>query len=318
MPVFHPELQRAAFWIPRVSIGPGLARLANWLMRRRGVPSPPVIDGVSIRDEQIAGPNGALLRVRVYEPARQPPRAAMLWIHGGGFVIGTAEQDEAHSIELCRSLNLVVASVDYRLALEHPYPAPLDDCYFALRWLHDNAAAFNVASDRIAVGGNSAGAGLAAGLALLAHDRGEIPVAYQLLIYPMLDDRTALRTDVDERCLRLWSVKSNRFGWSSYLGQQPGGNDVPDYAAPARRKNLQGLPPAWIGVGTCDLFHDEDVEYARRLHERGVACTLKIVAGAFHGFEVAGVGTSVVRDFRKSYFTDLRNAFPSEHDLGSS
>ena len=231
----------------------------------------------------------------------------MLWMHGGGFVIGTPEQDEAHSIELCRSLGLVIVAVDYRLAMEHPYPAPLEDCYAALRWLHANASDLNVANDRIAVGGNSAGAGLAAGLALLAHDRNEFGIAFQLLIYPMLDDRTTLRTDVEERDLRLWTTKSNLFGWRSYLGREPGGHEIPDYAAPARRKDLRGLPRSWIGVGTCDLFHDEDIDYARRLNDAGVPCTLEIVDGAFHGFEIAGLEKEVVRNFRRSYFRTLRS-----------
>ena len=271
-------------------------------------PAPPSVDAITIRDEWIPGPSGEPLRIRVYVPDEHAPRAAMLWMHGGGFIVGTPEQDEPHSIELCRSLNLVIASVDYRLALEHAHPAPLEDCYSALRWLHENAAGLNIETNRIAVGGASAGAGLAAGLALMAHDRKELAVAYQLLIYPMLDDRTTLRTDVDERKLRLWTSGSNRFGWRSYLGREPGGPGVPDYAAPARRQDMHGLPQAWIGVGTCDLFHDEDVEYARRLQDAGVPCKLKIVPGAFHGFEVAGANTAVVRDFRESYFSALRNA----------
>jgi len=304
---FHPELRRAASLIPRFSFGPRSARLANWLMRRRRGPVP-AIDGMVIRDEFISGPNGEPLRVRLYLPAgKSGPHAALLWMHGGGFIIGIPEQDEAQSIELCRSLNLCVIAVNYRLAMEHPYPAPLEDCYCALRWMHEHAVALNIAPDRIAVGGNSAGAGLAAGLALLAHDRKQVPVAFQLLVYPMLDDRTTLRTEIDERCLRLWSTKSNRFGWQTYLGRKPG-DDAPDYAAPARRSDLRGLPPAWIGVGTCDLFHDEDIEYARRLQAAGVACELKIVPGAFHGFEVAGGDIGVVRNFRDSYFTALRSA----------
>lgn len=200
----------------------------------------------------------------------------------------------------------MIATVQYRLSPEHPYPGPIEDCYAALSWLYQHATEFGVKADRIAVGGASAGAGLAAGLVLRAHDRGEIPVAFQLLIYPMLDDRTTLRTDIDESRLRLWSTKSNRFGWTSYLGRQPGSADVPDHAAPARRQNLSGLPPAWVGVGTCDLFHDEDVLYARRLSEAGVPVTLKVVEGAFHGFDLIGAQAPVVRDFRQGYLQAMR------------
>lgn len=303
---FHPELRRAAFLIPRLSFGPTLTRLANRLQRARGTPPPPQVEGVTVRDEIIAGGDGQPLRIRLYLPDDAgEPRAAMLWAHGGGMIIGVPEQDQAQSLELCRDFGLVVAAVDYRLSPQHPYPAPLEDCYAALAWLQAQAQALNISPDRLAVGGNSAGAGLAAGLALLAQDRGQVAVTFQLLIYPMLDDRTTLRTDVDDRRLRLWTTKSNRFGWRSYLGGEPGGDNVPAYAAPARRQDLRGSPPTWIGVGTCDLFHDEDISYARRLTEAGVPCTLKVVAGAFHGFDLAGQGAAVVRDFRESYLTTL-------------
>jgi acetyl esterase/lipase len=307
---FHPELERLARRIPRISFTPTLARLANWVQRLRGTPPPPQAEGVAIRDLTVPGPDGnAALRIRLYSPSGSADnRPAMLWIHGGGFIIGTPEQDEAGNIALCRELGLVIAAVDYRLAPQHPYPAPMDDCHAALQWLHDQAAVLGVDRSRIAIGGNSAGAGLAAGLVLRAHDEGQIRVAFQLLIYPMLDDRTALRTDIDERWLRMWSVKSNRFGWGAYLGQAPGSDAVPAYAAPARRANLDGLPPAWIGVGTCDLFHDEDIAYARRLNEAGVPCALHIVEGGFHGFDLAGPKASVVRAFRESYVNALRTA----------
>lgn len=308
---FHPELRRAARFIPRFSFTPRLARIANWLHGLRGVGKLPNVDGVEIRDVMIPVDHaGTQRRLRLYRPTGSAgSRPAMLWIHGGGFIIGTPEQDEAHSLELCQRLGMVVAAIDYRLAPEHSYPVPMEDCYAALEWLYANSDDLQIDRARITVGGNSAGAGLAAGLALLAHDRGKVPLAFQLLIYPMLDDRTALRTDVDDKRLRLWTSKSNRFGWSAYLGQEPGGGgDVPEYAAPARRRDLSGLPPAWIGVGTCDLFHDEDIAYARRLEEAGVPCTLKIVEGAFHGFEFAGLGTQVVQDFRQDYFAALGRA----------
>lgn len=310
MAEFHPELRRAARMIPRFSFTPGLARLARFVQRLRGVPKPPQTAGVTIRDVVIPGPEANPgLRVRIYTPDEaSAPRPALLWIHGGGFIIGTPEQDEANNIALCRELGMIVVAVAYRLGPDHPHPAALDDCYAALGWLHQGAAGLGVDPNRIAIGGNSAGAGLAAGLVLFAHDRAEVPVAFQLLIYPMLDDRTALRTDVDQASLRLWSSKSNRLGWTSYLGRSPGGEAAPDYAAPARRERLEGLPPAWIGVGTCDLFHDEDVTYARRLQEAGVPCTLKVVEGAFHGFDLAGQKAEVVRDFRDSYVADMRRA----------
>lgn len=308
MAEFHPELRRAARLIPRFAFTPRVARFARFVQRVRGVSKLPVVAGVTVRDIVVPGPeDNAGVRVRVYAPdAMSASKAAMLWIHGGGFIIGTPEQDEADNIALCRELGIVVAAVAYRLGPDHPYPAGLDDCYAALTWLHSAARELGVDTDRIAIGGNSAGAGLAAGLTLFAHDRAEVPVACQLLIYPMLDDRTALRSDIDQRSLRLWNSQSNMLGWTSYLGRPPGSGNVPDYAAPARRACLEGLAPAWIGVGTCDLFHDEDVAYANHLREAGVPCTLEVVEGAFHGFDLVGQKAAVVRDFRKSYVAFLR------------
>ena len=177
-----------------------------------------------------------------------------------------------------------------------------------MKGLHANAAALGVDPERIAVGGNSAGGGLAAGLALLAHDRREVPVRFQLLVYPMLDDRTVTRADVDASALRVWSVESNRYGWTSYLGQAPGGDAVSPYAAPARRGELVGLPPAWIGVGTLDLFHDEDVAYAGKLEAAGVACALTVIPGAYHGFDVMAPKARVSRAFRDAQLQALRVA----------
>lgn len=218
----------------------------------------------------------------------------MVWVHGGGYVMGTAAQDDRLCRHFAKHVGMVVCAVEYRLAPEHKFPIALDDCYAALAWLVSQP---DIDADRIAVGGGSAGGGLAAALALLARDRGEHELAFQLLVYPMLDDRTATRTDVDERGFRLWNNKSNRFGWQAYTGRPPGAADVPAYAVPARAE-LEGLPPAWIGVGTLDLFHDEDVGYAARLRDAGVPCELQVVEGAFHGFDSVRPKAAVAQAFR--------------------
>jgi acetyl esterase/lipase len=246
------------------------------------------------------------ISVRVMQPssAIARPMAALLWIHGGGYVIGNAAQDDQICRHFVAELGIVVASLDYRLAPEYKFPAALDDCYEALSWLSRHKG---VDATRIAIGGASAGGGLAAALALMVRERGEIGVAFQLLAYPMLDDRTATRTDIDESNFRLWNNRSNRFGWQSYLGQTPGSANISHLAAPSRSNNLSGLPPAWIGVGTCDLFCDEDVAYADRLRAAGVECALDVVPGAFHGFDLvkkAGVTTT----FRTNQVTALRSA----------
>jgi acetyl esterase/lipase len=247
-----------------------------------------------------------MVTVRVHRPAAgEGPWPALLWIHGGGYVIGTAAQDD----DLCRHLagkaGIVVAAVDYRLAPERPFPTPLHDCYDALAWL---AGRPEVDPDHLAVGGGSAGGGLAAALALLARDRGEIAPVLQLLSYPMLDDRTAVRTDIDERHVRLWNNRANRFGWEAYTGAVPGSGGISPLAAPARCDDLSGLPPAWIGVGTLDLFYEEDCAYAERLGAAGVECQLEVVPGAFHGFDSVAPTSGVARQFRAAQVGALTTA----------
>jgi acetyl esterase/lipase len=185
--------------------------------------------------------------------------------------------------EVATELGILVVSVDYRLAPEHPFPIPLEDTYTGLRWLLDHADELGVDRRRIAIGGPSAGGGLAACLAQLAFDRGEVPLVFQLLVYPMLDDRSVLRDDQAGTGDFMWDPESNRFGWTCYLGHPPWADAAPDYAAAARREHLFGLPSTWIGVGSLDLFHAEDVEYAARLRSAGVDVELVVVPGMYHG-----------------------------------
>ena len=195
---------------------------------------------------------------------------------------GTAQFEVAHAAPLVRDIGAVAVSPDYRLAPENPFPAALDDCMATLQWMGKHADELGIDPDRIAVCGASAGGGLAAAVAQRAFDEG-IPLRAQALVYPMIDDRTALRDDLAGRGELTWSPKSNRFGWTAYLGREPRLSDAPEYAAPARRTDLAGLPPAWIGVGDLDVFYDEDVAYAEKLKAAGVPCELVTVAGMYHG-----------------------------------
>jgi acetyl esterase/lipase len=214
----------------------------------------------------------------------------MLWLHGGGYVLGSATQDDALCRQFTERLGIPVAAPEYRLAPQHPYPVALEDCYSTLMWL---SRLDSVDPHRIVIAGNSAGGGLTAALALLARDRGEITPLFQLLVYPMLDDRSSHRPELaNHPHYRLWTEKTNRLGWDAYLS-----NADPKRAVPARPKDISGLAPAWIGVGTLDPLHDENVEYARRLNQAGVPTTLDVVPGAFHGFDVVAPKAGVSRAF---------------------
>lgn len=234
------------------------------------------------------------VRARVHVPEVTKTDAALLWIHGGGFILGAALMDDRFCGEIAAELGMTVIAPDYRLAPEHPFPAAHDDVHAAWNWVCRGE--LGVDPSRVIVGGGSAGGGLAAGLVLRLVDEG-MPPAGQLLIAPMLDDRTALRYELDHYEHWIWSNRANRYGWSAYLGEAPGSSTVAPYAAPARRNDLSGLPPTWIGVGDVDLFHDEDVAYARRLEQAGVPTTLHLVPGAAHGFEGWAPTTSLARTF---------------------
>ena len=302
----HPELQRIAKTYPNINYSRGTVWLINAMMRL--TPSTKTIEGLQVENVLIPCQDAdEKLRLRIYKPLSvNASTPVLLWMHGGGYLIGKPEQDDGICAGYVRELGVTVVSVDYRLTPKYPFPAPLDDCYAALKWIKSHADELNIDPKRIVVGGNSAGSGLAAALAQLAFDRKEIEIAFQLLIYPMLDDRTVLRTDIDDSNNVAWNHPSNRFGWESYLGQKCGLDDVPAYSVPARRADLSGLPPAWIGVGDLDIFHDEDVAYARRLKENGVECELKVIEGAFHGFDVFDPQLPIVQEFRTSQIAVLR------------
>ncbi len=246
----------------------------------------------------VPGVDGAPdIHLRIHRPVGVPKSEAlpcMYWMHGGGMVLGRAEQEDFRFDKWCARFNIAAVSVDYRLAPESPYPAAIDDCYNALVWVHKNAASIGIDAARLGIGGASAGAGLAAALSLMARDRG-LPgpnIQSQLLIYPMIDDRQ--QTVSSGWNVPVWSPESNRFGWDSYLGNLDR-DEVPAYAAAARATDLSGLPPALIVVGALDGFVDEDVDYALRLNRAGVEIELKVYAGAPHGFEGLYSGAGVSR-----------------------
>jgi acetyl esterase/lipase len=306
-PPIHPELRRLARFLPR-GLSPRTLRAVRRIESLQARAEPTItrlVPASRRRPVETVDLGGA--GARVHRPSTPPtdPLPALLWIHGGGYVMGTAAQDDSLCRSLADQLGAVVASVEYRRAPEHPFPTPLEDCHDVLVWL---AGQDDVDAERVAIGGASAGGGLAAGLALLARDRGQVQPVLQLLVYPMLDDRTVLRRDLDERGYRLWNNASNLMGWRSYLGTEPGSAELPAHAVPARAEDLSGLPPAWLGVGTLDLFLDEDLAYAARLQEAGVPCELTVIDGAFHAFDRLAPRSTPARAFREAQRASLEGA----------
>ncbi|ERG65060.1 hypothetical protein L332_11500 [Agrococcus pavilionensis RW1] len=290
-----PELREAVAALRGVDlrrpIGRWLGRVAPRLIRW------PREAGVRIRGERLGG-----VRVRTYAPPCIRSDAVLLWVHGGGMIIGAPHMDDRVCSEIAAHAGIAVVSVDYRLAPEHPFPAPLDDCERVF------AALVAQGHERIAVGGQSAGAGLAASLAQRLLDAGGAQPVAQLLFCPMLDDRTAARTELDAERHFVWDNRANRLGWRALLAREPGAATVPEHAVPARRDDLRGLPPAWIGVGDIDLFHDEDVDYAERLREAGVDVQLDVVPGAPHGLDAIAGGSRLAAAHRRSAIDWLSRA----------
>lgn len=309
----HPELREMAGRImAMMGNAPPLAR-DNLDGARKGSSAwakPPLAD-VPFERRVIPGPAGnSDLVVYVINAKPGGQRPAILHTHGGGFVTGSAGNNVADLQELCRDLDCMAVSVEYRLAPETTWRGSVEDNYAGLKWLHDNAAALGADPARIALLGESAGGGHAALLAITARDRGEVPVCFQCLVYPMLDDRTGTTRQVPDHVGRIiWPAANNRFGWESFLGMKPGTRKVPAAAVPARVANLVGLPPAFIGVGTIDLFVDEDIEYAKRLSAAGVPVELIVVPGGFHGFDNPAFPTRITRWFNEAKRDALRQAF---------
>ena len=253
-------------------------------------PTPALSDRVERVDHHVPDTEGVV--VRVHRPRSVGAnRPCIYWMHGGGLVLGSYAGDDERFDRWCQMYDCVGVSVEYRLSPETPYPGPLDDCYAGLGWLHEHAGELGIDPSRIGVGGASAGGGLAAGLALLARDRGQYPIAFQLLIYPMIDDRQI--TPSSSWPDPIWPPAANTFGWTSYLGEAKGTDAVSHYAAAARATDLSGLPPTFVAVGAIDGFSDEDIDYAVRLRHAGVPVELHVYPGAVHGFDSLMAGSAV-------------------------
>jgi triacylglycerol lipase len=269
------------------------------------LPAPPF----ALREAWAPVDNGPDVRLLVMNPpSTARDRGAVLHVHGGGMVVGTADSAAADKPHLALAHDCVVVSVDYRLAPETPFPGPQDDNYAALLWLVQNAAALGVDPARIVILGESAGGGLAASLALMARDRGGPAIAGQVLIYPMLDWRTGGPDDPYGNATTgefIWTREKNRFGWEALRGAYQPGDGREGWFSPALSTNLAALPATYIATGALDLFVDEDLDYARRLVASGVSTELHVYPGAIHGFDMIP-GTSLAEQASADLHRALR------------
>lgn len=264
----------------------GFNSIADLDQRRAIVASllvePELDDRLTMEDVEIPGPAGAQ-RIRIYKPKSATTQApGLVYIHGGGMVMGSIEGEAASAQHLSAETGAIVVSVDYRKAPENPYPSGAEDCYSAAKWVFDNAEEIGIDPSNIGIYGGSAGGGLAIAVALMARDKGTMKFKYMMPIYPMIDDRNETSSTFEVTEVGIWDRSGNLEAWGMYLA----GNEPDHYAAPARAEDLSGLPPAYIDVGEMDAFRDEDAHFALRLMQSGVPCEFHIYPGAYHASEV--------------------------------
>jgi len=269
---------------------------------------------VTATDRSVPGPKGAPdVPLRIYYPS-EPAAGGLLWLHGGGFILGDLDRADPFCRRMALEVGCVVASVAYRLAPENPFPAAVEDCYAALQWLASSAAELGLDSRRIAIGGTSAGGCLAAAVALMARDYHGPQLAFQLLLYPCLDDRHRTPSSHAITDSRTWNRQASLRAWQAYLGSDRR-HSVSPYAAPSRAADLANLPPAYILAAELDLLRDENVEYASRLMQAGVRTELHVFPGTFHGFDGLAPATQIGRRARSEYFAATRDALTKQPQL---
>lgn len=237
----------------------------------------------------------------------QPQAIGLLWVHGGGYALGIPEQDAAFMHRFVEAANCVVVSPDYTLSINAPYPAALNDCYGALLWMKEHAGELGIRDNQLFVGGESAGGGLTAAVTLLARDKGEVNIAYQMPFYPMIDDRMITPSSQNNDA-PIWDSHANKVAWKMYLGNLYGTDAVPSYAAPARADDYKGLPPTYTYVGSIEPFRDETIQYVKRLKAAGVKAELDIYKGCFHAFDIAGANKPVGKKAEARYIQRFKYA----------
>ncbi|MCY3831374.1 MAG: alpha/beta hydrolase [Chloroflexi bacterium] len=305
-----PEIVHALATYPAeryIAIGedPPKARAMTEAINREMRANLPPTD-VTVAERMIPGPD-CEIPLAIYQPPAPAPRGGLLWLHGGGYIVGV-ERDDARCIEFAEVVGCTVVSVGYRLAPESTYRESVADSFTALNWMVDSASELGIDARRVAIGGGSAGGGLSAGLALYNRDNQGPELAFQLLIYPMIDDRHDTPSGREVTHPTIWNRDVSFKAWKMYLGEEYGADEVSPYAAATRATDLAGLPPALVTVGTMDLFRDENIDYAQRLMAARVATDLQVYPGVYHGAEMLVPAADVSRRMREGYLAPLKRA----------
>ena len=242
------------------------------------------IRGLHSTEEWITREDGSKLRICVYRPLHEVSNVpGVLWLHGGGYALGIPEFSSDTYKRLIKASGCTIIAPDYRLSIEAPYPAALEDAYTALKWMKTHAEALGIRPDQLMVGGESAGGGLAAALTLYARDKNEVNIAFQMPLYPMIDDQMTTESAKDNNA-PVWNSRMNEWSWKLYLGDLYD-KDVPYYAAPARATDYHNLPPAVTFVGALEPFRDETIHYVENLRKAGVHVDFELYNGCYHGFD---------------------------------
>lgn len=287
---FDPEITPLLDFMPPVDMADPAAARAAFAGATQAMIADLDTSGVTFEDRAVPGLDGAPdVAVRSYRPAAASgPVPGLVYIHGGGFALGSLDSEHGICVNLCRALGIVIVSVDYRLSPETAYPGPLDDCYAALAWTAANAGELGLDPQRLGIGGQSAGGCLAAACALRARDEKGPTLCFQLLGIPVLDDRMDSPSMVQFTDTPCWDRGKAELSWQYYLGDAytPGADNVPAYAAPARATDLAGLPPAYISTMEFDPLRDEGLLYGMRLLQAGVQVEIHNYPGTFHGSSV--------------------------------
>lgn len=306
--MIYPEIRRAGVAMRKIFTYKNeqyFFRAQRTIKKIRGLMKP---KNLKFAEKYIKTPENLHLRLCICSAQSPQPNAiGLLWIHGGGFAIGTPELDVRFAEKFIDAANCVVILPDYRLSTEAPYPAAIDDCYRALLWMREHGEELGICTDQLFVGGDSAGGGLTAAVTLMARDKGKVKVAFQMPFYPMLDDRMITESSRDNDA-PLWNTRANEMGWKMYLGDLYGTEKVPAYAAPARADNYAGLPPTYTFVGTIEPFYDETKKYISDLQAAGVQAEIDVYPGCFHGFDNICAKSEIARRAARKYIEKFKYA----------